>query len=125
MSWGTAAKATAKAAPVVLKAGELVLRHAQRLWNNLTPEERAEFFRLIRPKNGKPFETKVVTFQKRRVQISKEDGKLLPVRVVKSGDGETVEVRVPIPRLKAITDLSDEEIERLKFLIRKANNGVG
>ena len=106
---------------LALSAAKLTATHAQRLWNNLTAEERAEFFALITPKDGRPYKKRTVRLPSNPVKVTRDDGKRLPR--FEKGDGDRREVEVPLPDPAYLKDLSSEERDRLKSLIKKANTG--
>lgn len=107
---------------LALSATKLISAHSQRVWNNLSSEERAELFELLKPKDGKPYKKMNVRIPKKPVTFTREDGKRLP-RIGKGGGGESLGIDVPVPDPTYLKDLSSEEKDRLKYLIKKANTG--
>lgn len=104
-------------------ASKLVVGHAQRIWRNLTAEERKEFFELITPSEGSPYQRRTVQVPRTPVKISRKPGKLFPT--IEKADFETAEREIPVPDVNYLKLLSDEDRKRLWYLIKKANMGRG
>lgn len=115
----------ATAATLALEAGRLVFSHGQRIWNNLTPEERARLIVLLTPKDGKIFGIRTVSIRRPRIGLAREEGGRLPVRTGLSEEGKRLKIKVPVPRVRVIKHLSPEERDELKQLIKKANTVIG